>query len=341
MLAARSLPRMAQQMPENILFIRLKSIGDVVLTLPAVHAVRDQFPGAKLHFLVSKENASIVRGFADIDEIIPMDRSSFRSANPLAVGANLFKLVRTLREKKFSRVIDFQGYGETGWLSWLSGAPERWGQVYQPARAWGYTRGVERDMSGHPAEWNLSLLRQCGLKTDPVRNQYVLPSDVVVEADRFFAANKLDGSKPTLFLQPFTSNRIKNWPLEKFLALADHFRSRGMQIVFGGGPSDRPALKPAETAGFVVAAGVPLLVSAALANRSALVLGADTGLLHLAVAMGKPVVMLMQSAAPGKPHPFQHADWALTPAKGTVADIPTHDVIARCESFLLEPKGRR
>jgi len=328
--------------PENILLIRLKSIGDVVFTLPAVHAVRENFPGARIHFLVAKEHAPLLRGFADVDEIISLDRAAYRSGNPVAIGSSFFRLVRALREKDFSLAIDFQGYGETGWLSWLSGAPDRWGHVYRAARAWAFTRGIERDVAGHPAEWNLWLLRQCGLKTGTVRNQFVLPADVSIEADAFFAANGMDLSKPTVFLQPFTSSPPKNWPLEKFIALAGHFRSRGAQVLFGGGPAERSALRPAETAGFTIAAGVPLLVSAALMNRSTVVVGADTGLLHLAVAMGRRVVMLMQSADPGKPYPFQHADWAMTPPAGkTVAEITVADVIGRCESFLLESGGGR
>ena len=63
------------QVKQDILLIRLKSIGDIVLTLPAVRAVRENFPAARLHFLVSREHAPILRGFRDVDEIIPVDRS--------------------------------------------------------------------------------------------------------------------------------------------------------------------------------------------------------------------------------------------------------------------------
>src|SRR6185369_8814081 len=126
-----SAPRIRHSMsaPENILLIRLKSIGDVVQTLPAVHAVRDNFPQAKLHFLVSKEYAPLIRGFGDVDETIPLDRAAFRSGNPATIATTLLKLIRDLRKRNFSRVIDFQGYGETAWFSWMSGAPERWGSV--------------------------------------------------------------------------------------------------------------------------------------------------------------------------------------------------------------------
>jgi ADP-heptose:LPS heptosyltransferase len=324
----------------NILLIRLKSIGDILFTLPAVHAVRENFPDARLHFLVSKEYAPLVRGFPGVDEIIPLDRAVYRSWNLQAIGAGTFQLLRRLRRPKPSLAIDFQGYGETEFFAWWSGAPKRWGNVYHRTRGWTYTHTARRDAKTHPAEWNLSLLRQCGLKIGRIRNEFILPSDALDEARKFFAASKLDAARPTLFLQPFTSAADKNWPLENFLALAQHWRSRGVQIIFGGGPSERIMLEPARAAGFSVSAGVPLMTTAGLMKFSTLVVGGDTGLLHLAVAMGKRVVMVMHATQPGSSYPFQHADWAVTPFAGkTVAEIQTATVIEASARAFSEQAG--
>ena len=95
------------------------------------------------------------------------------------------------------------------------------------------------------------------------------------------------------------------------LAVARHWHARGVQILFGGGPAERAALEPVRQAGFPVSAGVPLLVTGGLMKLSSLILGGDTGALHLAVAMGKRVVMIRNSVAPGSPYPFQHPDWAV------------------------------
>ena len=318
---------------ENILFIRLKSIGDVLFTLPAVHAVRENFPSARLHFLVSREHASLLRGFADIDEVITLDRKIYGSGNFVSAARNTFRLLHGLRQPQFSRTLDFQGYGETAFLSWWTGAPERWGSVYQPTRGWAYTRGIPRDITAHPADGSLALLRDCGLKIGPVSNEYILPEDALAEARRFFAEHKLDAAKPTLFLQPFTSTPKKDWPLENFLKLAWHWHSQGGQVIFGGGPGDRAALESARAAGFPVSAGVPLLVTGGLMKLSALVVGGDTGLLHMAVAMGRRVVMLMRSNRKGnlggQTFPFQHPDWALMAASGQpVSSVEISTVIA-------------
>jgi ADP-heptose:LPS heptosyltransferase len=325
----------------NILLIRLKSIGDILFTLPAVHAVRENFPDARLHFLVSTEYAPLLRGFPGVDEIIPVDRAVYRSWNLKAIGAGTFRLLRRLRQPKFSLAIDFQGYGETEFFAWWCGAPKRWGNVYHPSRGWTYTHTSKRDAKTHPAEWNLSLLRQCGLKIGRVRNEFILPDAALAEAGQFFAAHNLDATKPTLFIQPFTSAADKNWPLENFLGLAEHWRTRGTQVIFGGGPSERATLAPARAANFPVSAGVPLMTTAGLMKLSTLVVGGDTGLLHLAVAMDRHIVMLVNSAAPGRPVPFQHVDWTIMPPpEKTVSAIPIVAVIEACSQVFSAPEAR-
>ncbi|MGD0348863.1 MAG: glycosyltransferase family 9 protein [Verrucomicrobiota bacterium] len=317
--------------PENILLIRLKSIGDILFTLPAVHVVRENFPDARLHFLVSREHAPLLRGFADVDEILPLDRAVYSSGNLKSMVYGTFELLRVLRRKKFSLAIDFQGYGETELLAWWSGAPARWGSVYNRWRGWLYTRGVRRDDRLHLVDWNLSLLEQSGLRIGRIRNEFDLPADALAEARHFFAAHGFDATRPTLFLQPFTSSPHKDWPLENFLALARHWQARDWQVMFGGGPSDRAALEPARVEGFPVAAGTPLLVSAGLVKLSTLTVGGVTGLLHLAVAMQKRVLMLIGYPAHEPGFPYQHRDWTVTsPGGGNVSEIRTDEVIAAC-----------
>jgi ADP-heptose:LPS heptosyltransferase len=322
---------------KNILLIRFKSIGDVLLTLPAVHAVRDNFPAAHITFFTVRENAPLLRGFRDVDEVISLDRTALK--NPLRAAPEFFQLLRRLRAGRFSIVVDFQGYGETAWLTRFTGAPQRWGSVYGKGRAWAYTKGIRRDNSLLIADWNLSLLKQCGLRVAHIRNEFIPPDDAMDAARRIFAANQLHPERQTLFIQAFTSTPQKNWPFEKYLSLAAHWRGRGVQVIFGGGLGDIAALEPARAAGHCVAAGNPLLVSAGLVRLSTVTIGGVTGLLHLAVAMQKRVVMLVGPASePG--FPYQHRDWGLTPETGeNVADIQIPAVIAACDKAFSEPAG--
>ncbi len=87
------------------------------------------------------------------------------------------------------------------------------------------TAGTRKDL--HSAERNFALLEQCGLKVGTVCNEYALSADVLKEAKQLFVELNPGAAKPVLFIQPFTSTPHKNWPLEKYLALARHWESRG------------------------------------------------------------------------------------------------------------------
>ena len=319
---------------QNILLIRLKAIGDVVLTLPAVHAVRENFPSAKISFLTSKENAPLMQGFRDVDETLCVDRAALRGGNPLKMTKEISSLLKKLRGGKFSLTVDFQANGESGWLTRFTGAPERWGFAKKTTRRWAYTHWSGHHLQLHPAESNGELLRGGGLKIGALKNEFFLPADALAAAREFFSAHNFLPEKTTLFIQPFTSGAHKNWPLENFVAVARHLRGRGAQIIFGGGPGDRAALEPAAREGFVIAAGVPLLVSGGLMQLSTLVLGGDTGALHLAVALGKKVLMLMYRADAGSPTPFNHPEFVLEAPRRALAEIPVADVTVRCEAVL-------
>ena len=321
----------------GILLIRLKSMGDIVFTLPAVHALRSAFPAARLIFLISKEYAQLLEGFSDVSTRIELDRGHFRSLHPLRVIRETFRLLRQMRQDQLELAIDFQGYGETAFLTWASGAINRWGTVYRPGRTWAYTCAVPRDPNVHPAQDYLNLLHQNGVVVDPVRNEFALPKKYLAAAEQFFSTQGMRPDRSTLFIQPFTSAPQKNWPLNRYLEVAQHYRKQGWQILFGGGPADRAALEPIRAGGYPVAAGVPLLLSAGLAKLSTLVLGGDTGLLHLSVSLGQRVVMVMRTLLPGSTHPFRHKEWAIGPrAEGLIESIDVATVKQRLDQAWSE-----
>lgn len=324
----------------NILLIRLKSIGDVILTLPAVHALREHCPSANITFLTSQENALLLRGFREVNEVIALDRAALRSGNPLKMTGEFFSLLKKLRAGKYSLVVDFQGYGETAWLARLTGAANRWGSVYSTGRAWAYTQGVTRDDRLQIADVNLTLLQQCGVKISAVRNEFHLPPESLAAARDFFASQNLNFARPTLFIQAFTSSPHKNWPLEHFLALATHFRALGTQVIFACGPREAEKLQPAREAGFVVAAGLPLLTAAGLMQLSTVIIGGVTGLIHIAVAMQKRVVMLVGWPQIEPAFPYQHKDWAVVPDSGEgTGNIKLAKVMTACELAFSKSAG--
>jgi len=323
---------------ERILLIRLGSFGDVVFTLPAVHLVRRTFSNAKLTFLVYKEYAPLLQGFPRMDAVLTLDRKRYRSLNPITIGAETFSLLRHTVRSRFQLVIDFQCFGETAWLTWLTGAPQRWGSVYRPSRRWAYTHPVLRNPQLHPVEYDLDVLGKAGgLIPQRIDNEFIPPESTIEEARQFFRDHQLQLGHPTLFIQPFTGGAHKTWPLENYLATARHWRQRGLQVLFGGGPGDLAPLEPVRQAGFGIAAGAPPLLSASLVKLSNIILGGDTGLLHLAMALNKRVVMLIPSVHPGACVPFGRPEWTITPMNGSpVASIKPEAVNRACAEALAE-----
>lgn len=309
---------------DRILVTRFKSMGDILFTLPAIHALRENFPDHKITFLTSREFMPLLAGFSDVDEVVSLDRSVLRSGNLRHRVQEMCSLMALLRRQKFSIAIDFQGYGETALITWLTRSAQRWGTVYHSLRGYAYTRRIPRNPKIHPAESNLLMLKQCGLSVKTVRNEFVVPPAFMAEARQLFAKLGMDAHKRALFIQPFTSAAQKNWPLENYLALAKHWRDAGVQVLFGGGPGEVPRLESVVQAGFSIAAGAPLLVSAGLAKLCTVAVGGDTGLLHMAVAMNKRVVMIQgPHRHPEKFYPFRFPQWKLMPPAGAAISAVT------------------
>jgi ADP-heptose:LPS heptosyltransferase len=228
-----SIPQLAMDKPVGILLIRLKSMGDIVFTLPAAHALRVANPHAQISFLVSREYAPLLKGFRDVNSVVELNRERFRGLNPLKTIGTTLSLVRRLRTARFDLTVDLQGYGETALLTWITRAPARWGTVYRPGRSWAYTHPVAERADVHPAQAHLLLLRGQGVAAETVRNEFVVPEHARVQAGEFMSQNGLRSDQRTIFIQPFTSSPQKNWPLDRYLDLGRRWRDREWQVLFG------------------------------------------------------------------------------------------------------------
>src|SRR4051794_860597 len=186
---------------KNILFIKFKSMGDVVFTLPALRLIRDNFPTARITYLTSAENESIVAGFTEVDEVLALDRKIYKQGNVLAMGATTLDFFRRLRRGHFSLAIDFQCYAETATMAWLTHAQQRWGyQIGGRLRRFAYTHSLPRPENLHPVDGNLKLLTHFGLKPAPIRNQLHLSAQGRGEAGQFLAQHNLKPDVPTVFI---------------------------------------------------------------------------------------------------------------------------------------------
>ena len=318
----------------KILIVRLRSIGDVLFTLPAVNCVRQNFPEAHISFLAHQSCAPLLKGFEAVNEVIGLDREVYRGKNPAAMVRATWKLLVHLRLERFTHAIDLHGFGETALLTRWTGAPERWGIVYRPSRGYAYTAGIQRGQGLHPIDANLAVLRECGLQVQSVQNTFRVPDENIREARGLLESFGIGTAEKYVFVQPFTSNSAKNWPLTNYIALATQWRDAGIKVLFGGGPGERAGLGPALQAGFPCSAGAGLLTSSALARQSDFVIGGDTGLLHIAVAMGKRVLMLINSTAV-MAVPYEHREWTIAPQPGQGIETIPLEIVAEQNRGIL------
>ncbi len=286
--------------PKNVLVVRLSALGDVLFALPALRRLREALPEARLTFLVEDRCADILEGHPDVDEIVVFRRKRIARLDFLEA----VRLVRSLRTRRFDAALDLQGNLKSGVLTRLSGARVRVGFA-PPASKEGNRFFSNRRVTIPPGlrwrpEKDLSLLRGLGIEPGPVR---ACPPRFGPDEDAFAAAAvaAIPGVEgPLVVLHPGTSGfgAFKRWPPERFAALAGALAARaGARVLVTHGPGERPLADAVAAAAPKGSAAVSpetrsLRALAAILSRADLVVAADTGPLHVAAALGRPVIAL-------------------------------------------------
>lgn len=305
----------------RILLVRLRQIGDVVFTTPAVHALRRHFPAAHLTYIVEPAAAPIVLHNPHLDEVIvaPRARGVRGMREDLALG-------RRLRAGRYDLAIDFHGGPRAALLTWLSGAPERIG--YEVAgRSWMYTRRIARPRElrpRHSVENQWDLLAALGIGP-PERSEF--PVEMPVEsqaaltvADRLARAG-VAGADALVVVHVSAGNPFRRWPAEHFVALVSALAGGDprCRIVITSGPSegdaagrviaDARARLDRGTAARVLSCGeFSLPELRALVERAALYIGGDSGPLHVAATTRVPIVGLYGPTLPSRSAPWRSED---------------------------------
>lgn len=241
-----------------------------------------------------------------------IDRQLYLRHNLTEILRETRKILKSIKNEKFDLVVDFQGFGETALITWLSGTESRWGFPRSDFRKRFYNFYLQQVKSQHAIEHNIELLETAGLKTVEVKNNYKPSQDILHKALQMFYSFGYVPDKPTIFIQPFTHFENKNWPLQNFLELAQYLDNKGGQIIFGGGPGDKDKLQEIAKRFPVTAGKASIMENVGLMWLSTLVVGGDTGLLHIATAMGKPVIMLMGPTRPERYGPYGHPERVIT-----------------------------
>ncbi|MFZ0333833.1 MAG: glycosyltransferase family 9 protein [Candidatus Acidiferrales bacterium] len=299
-MSAFAIPVMGEQ---RFLVLRMSALGDIIHTLPAVCALRESFPNATIDWLIDQKWVPILEGNPCINNVITMDRGSWRS---VIAG------VSHMRKAKYTTAIDFQSLYRSAILGWLSGAPQRLGFDANYSREGGaalfYTKVVS-PWRAHKVEHNLELVEATGARANEVRFPLSTAPEATVGVERILAEK---GVGECFVLSPGGGWDSKCWPPERYgelhRGLAKRYGWPGV-ISFGPGESElagsvrRNAGSPEP---IVEAFNLKQLI--ALLRRAKFLVAGDTGPLHLASALGTPVVGLYGPTDPARNGPYSPRD---------------------------------
>jgi ADP-heptose:LPS heptosyltransferase len=292
--------------PRNILVIDFGQLGDVVMSLPALRAIRERFPYAQITVAVGKPGKELLSLSGYANEILEVDRVALRDGPTLISIGRILKFVSEVRRAKFDFVIDLHSYYETNLLGFFSGAPRR---LYsrRSNRSLDFLsnfspRPVKESEKTHLVDRYLDLLKPLGIQ-NPSRTPVL--KTTATDASSVEALLKKEHAQSGELLAgvfPGAGNSTRIWPLEHFAELADYLRRNDkVRVIVFAGPEERervPGMRKLFPAGTIFFDRLTIPQLAAAQARLTMFVSNDTGPAHIAAAVGTPVVVIMDRPDP-------------------------------------------
>lgn len=306
--------------PRTILIVKLSAIGDVVQTLPMAEALREQFPTARIDWLVEEEASDLLLGHPALDRVLVSRRKYWlkqlrQKGQRRLVIQEILKFLRSLRSIEYDWVIDNQGLFKSGLMVLLSRGKRKIG--FQPAAGiadegnYLFTRERYKPLSieKHALERYLDLIRQLGVKINKPVLKFPVADELRERVKAKFFQKGLSLS-PLVVIHPLAKWPTKQWPAKNFARLADNLLDLGTTVVFTGSSEDRGEIKKIcelmnhNLQDLNLAGRTSLKELAALFSLANLVITTDTGPMHLAAAVQAYVIALFGPTAPWRTGPY-------------------------------------
>ena len=294
---------------KRLLIVRRSSLGDIVHTMPMLVALRRGLPEAHIAWLVDKRFAEVLTGHPALDEVITIRRHGWR--HPLAAAGELRQVTRYLQQSNFDVAVDPQALLKSTLLCYLSGAARRIGFSYE--RREFSQLFINEHIPGtpdtHAVPRALLIAEYLGCPTEPVEFQFPRRESREAWADNFLTNKQVNVDQPLIGLNIGASAAEKMWPVGHFAQLADMLQSDTQaQLILLGSASEMSrtaTIQQLTQAHMISAVGQTSIAQlAALLRRCTAIVSADTGPLHIAVAVGTPVVGLYGASDPRKTGPW-------------------------------------
>lgn len=302
----------------RVLVVRLRSIGDTVLATPALYALRRHLPHARIDVLLEDWVAPVLAGFSEVDNVITIER-----------GASTLARARTARELHAARYdVAFNLHGGTTatLLTRGSGARHRVGYMdYQYSRLHNHTAPSPIELWGrtslHSVEQQLALLGWTGVPvSDGPRTRLAVTEAAALSIEAKLRGAGLEDGAPFALIHPAAAFATKQWAARNFARVVENLRERGLNSVAVAGPNEAGVLAELrrETSALLYAfADLSLPEVTALAARSALFVGNDSGIAHIASAVRTPSVVIF-----GSSNLTHWRPWASAPAETVREELP-------------------
>ncbi len=311
--------------PTKICIFKIGAIGDVILTTPMVHALRQRYPKAIIDYWVGEWSAKALKGNRDINHVFAFDDATFfKKRVDLVIG-----LARQIASQHYDAMFILDKHWSLATFGRLCNVPVRIG-FDRNGEGFAHTIKVPYGPAKHEVDYYLELAYKAGAKKvlQP-KLEFPLSSDDKKFANNFFKQRGLN-SKKTIGIVPGGAKNpgqivaIKRWPAEYFAIVAQALRKEGYQILLiGRSPGDDDALKiMQESVPDVISAikDFSLQQSGALMQKCRLVICNDSGPLHMAAAVGTPTVSVFGPTDPKRwaPRGKKHL-WIWNPIECTRA----------------------
>jgi len=294
--------------PGNILVIDFGQLGDVVMSLPALRAIREHFPHSRITVAAGTPSSEIVGLSGCADEIIGVDRVALRDGFIPRSILRIFRIVKDLRRRQFDFVIDLHSFSETNLMGYLSGAPQRL-FARRPGRSLDFLASfsprppIDRnDPEQHLVDRYLDVLKPLGIRDVPRIPAIVPRTADNGSIDNMLKKAKAESGAPLLGLFPGAGHPGRAWPVQKWAELADFLiRNDGVRPVVFIGPEERAAasdMRRSFPASTIFLDRLSIGELAAAQARLAVFVSNDTGPVHIAAAVGTPIVVLIGRSTP-------------------------------------------
>ncbi len=292
----------------KILIVKISALGDIIHSLPVAMAIRAQVPGARIDWVVEAPSFNLLEGHPALGKVFLSPRHIFKKSWRAGINT-LPGFIGELRQEYYDAVLDLQGLMKSSIFVLLCRARRKIGFAggKEPLSRLPLSEPLPPyDIERHALDRYLDLLAPLGLAR-PQKVEYGLaPKPELVTS----WAEKLKGQGPLVLLHPVAKWDTKLWPEEHWAKLIDGLTAQGVRVVLSGAPEDKAvnqriiAMLLTQTNVYDLSGQTSLQELMAVLTLAGAVVSTDTGVMHLAAALNRPLVALFGPTAANRTGPY-------------------------------------